>query len=213
MPGLFGHRLHSASAECSTLVPSLDMKILLSDPNVLGCKKLLASLCRVGLEVEILGLFSFVTVRRVTNGIYLSLLAFQCPSVKGSWSCWTPWSHCSATCGGGHYQRTRTCTNPAPSSGEDICIGLHTEEALCNTHPCEGSRFLSLLHLAWMVVGARHICEMFKNKSETPPVRSFSVHSVNVYWAREIQLQYSTATYHVFLYLFTSLCSGQAKPC
>uniref|UniRef100_A0A8C9FR80 Sema domain-containing protein n=1 Tax=Pavo cristatus TaxID=9049 RepID=A0A8C9FR80_PAVCR len=60
-----------------------------------------------------------------------------CP-VKGSWSCWTPWSQCSATCGGGHYQRTRTCTNPAPSSGEDICIGLHTEEALCNTHPCEG---------------------------------------------------------------------------
>ncbi|KAJ7401818.1 semaphorin-5B [Pitangus sulphuratus] len=59
-------------------------------------------------------------------------------TVKGSWSCWTPWSHCSATCGGGHYQRTRTCTNPAPSSGEDICIGLHTEEALCNTHPCEG---------------------------------------------------------------------------
>ncbi|OXB65582.1 hypothetical protein ASZ78_015042, partial [Callipepla squamata] len=47
-------------------------------------------------------------------------------------------SECSATCGGGHYQRTRTCTNPAPSSGEDICIGLHTEEALCNTHPCEG---------------------------------------------------------------------------
>ncbi|KAH0621301.1 hypothetical protein JD844_022440 [Phrynosoma platyrhinos] len=60
-----------------------------------------------------------------------------CP-VKGSWSCWTPWSQCSATCGGGHYQRTRTCTNPAPSNGEDICIGLHTEEALCNTHLCEG---------------------------------------------------------------------------
>ncbi|XP_051479651.1 semaphorin-5B isoform X4 [Apus apus] len=62
----------------------------------------------------------------------------QPAGMKGSWSCWTPWSHCSATCGGGHYQRTRTCTNPAPSSGEDICIGLHTEEALCNTHPCEG---------------------------------------------------------------------------
>lgn len=162
MQGLFVHRLHSASTECSTLIPSLDMKFLLSGPNVLGCKKALASLCRVGLEVEILGLFSFVTVRRVTNGIHLSLLTFQCPSVKGSWSCWTPWSHCSATCGGGHYQRTRTCTNPAPSSGEDICIGLHTEEALCNTHPCEGSQFLSLLHLAWVVVGARHICKMFK---------------------------------------------------
>uniref|UniRef100_A0A803KBF5 Semaphorin 5B n=1 Tax=Xenopus tropicalis TaxID=8364 RepID=A0A803KBF5_XENTR len=60
-----------------------------------------------------------------------------CP-VKGSWSCWSPWTQCSATCGGGHYQRTRTCTNPPPSNGGDICIGLHTEEALCNTYPCEG---------------------------------------------------------------------------
>ncbi|XP_036807640.1 semaphorin-5B-like isoform X1 [Oncorhynchus mykiss] len=60
-----------------------------------------------------------------------------CP-VKGAWSCWASWSHCSATCGGGHYQRTRTCSNPAPANGGDICIGLHTEEALCNTHTCEG---------------------------------------------------------------------------
>ncbi|XP_077129422.1 semaphorin-5B isoform X2 [Ranitomeya variabilis] len=60
-----------------------------------------------------------------------------CP-VKGSWSCWSSWTQCSATCGGGHYQRTRTCTNPVPSNGGDICIGLHTEEALCNTYPCEG---------------------------------------------------------------------------
>lgn len=163
MQCLFVHRLHSASTECSTFVPSLDTKFLLSGPNVLGCKKLLASLGRVDLEGEILGLSSFVTVRGVTKSIYLSLLAFQCPSVKGSWSCWTPWSHCSATCGGGHYQRTRTCTNPAPSSGEDICIGLHTEEALCNTHPCEGSQFSSLLQLAWVVLGARHICKTFKN--------------------------------------------------
>ncbi|KAF7241972.1 Semaphorin-5B [Varanus komodoensis] len=68
---------------------------------------------------------------------YQDCNSHPCP-VKGSWSCWTPWSQCSATCGGGHYQRTRTCTNPAPSNGEDICIGLHTEEALCNTHLCEG---------------------------------------------------------------------------
>ncbi|XP_043918714.1 semaphorin-5B isoform X2 [Protopterus annectens] len=60
-----------------------------------------------------------------------------CP-VKGAWSCWSSWSQCSATCGGGHYQRTRTCSNPPPANGGDICIGLHTEEALCNTHPCEG---------------------------------------------------------------------------
>uniref|UniRef100_A0A4W3JF97 Semaphorin-2A n=1 Tax=Callorhinchus milii TaxID=7868 RepID=A0A4W3JF97_CALMI len=59
-----------------------------------------------------------------------------CP-VKGMWSCWSPWSLCSVSCSGGHYQRTRTCTSPAPTNGGDICIGLHTEEALCNTHSCE----------------------------------------------------------------------------
>ncbi|XP_034720686.1 semaphorin-5B-like [Etheostoma cragini] len=59
-----------------------------------------------------------------------------CP-VSGAWTCWSSWSQCSASCGGGHYQRTRTCSNPPPASGGDICIGLHTEEALCNTHACE----------------------------------------------------------------------------
>lgn len=59
-------------------------------------------------------------------------------SVDGGWSCWSSWSKCSATCGGGHYMRTRSCTNPAPAYGGDICLGLHTEEALCNTQPCPG---------------------------------------------------------------------------
>lgn len=58
-----------------------------------------------------------------------------CP-VDGVWSCWSSWSKCSATCGGGHYMRTRSCTNPAPAYGGDICLGLHTEEALCNTQTC-----------------------------------------------------------------------------
>lgn len=59
-------------------------------------------------------------------------------AVKGAWSCWSTWSQCSVPCGGGHYQRTRSCTNPPPSLRGDICIGLHTEEALCNTHACQG---------------------------------------------------------------------------
>ncbi|XP_034417593.1 LOW QUALITY PROTEIN: semaphorin-5B, partial [Cyclopterus lumpus] len=60
-----------------------------------------------------------------------------CP-VTGSWSCWSSWSQCSVGCGGGHYQRTRSCNSPPPASGGDICLGLHTEEALCNTHTCDG---------------------------------------------------------------------------
>ncbi|MEE6465587.1 hypothetical protein FKM82_006602, partial [Ascaphus truei] len=61
-----------------------------------------------------------------------------CP-VDGGWSCWSSWSKCSATCGGGHYMRTRSCSNPAPANGGDICLGLHTEEALCNTQSCPES--------------------------------------------------------------------------
>lgn len=64
----------------------------------------------------------------------------MCAAVNGAWSCWSSWSQCSSSCGGGHYQRTRTCSSPPPANGGDICIGLHTEEALCNTHPCEGTR-------------------------------------------------------------------------
>ncbi|XP_010728197.2 semaphorin-5B isoform X3 [Larimichthys crocea] len=60
-----------------------------------------------------------------------------CP-VNGAWSCWSSWSQCSVGCGGGHYQRTRSCNSPTPANGGDICIGLHTEEALCNTHTCDG---------------------------------------------------------------------------
>ncbi|XP_031440876.1 semaphorin-5B isoform X1 [Clupea harengus] len=70
-----------------------------------------------------------------------------CP-VNGAWSCWSRWSECSVACGRGHYQRTRTCSSPAPARGGNICIGLHTEEAFCNTHPCDGG------WMAWSVWSA-----------------------------------------------------------
>lgn len=65
-------------------------------------------------------------------------MALMFALVDGSWSCWSSWSKCSVICGGGHYMRTRTCSNPPPAYGGDICLGLHTEEALCNTQPCPG---------------------------------------------------------------------------
>ena len=79
--------------------------------------------------------------------------------VKGAWSCWSSWSQCSVGCGGGHYQRTRSCNSPAPANGGDICIGLHTEEALCNTHTCDGK-----------------VTHKFKNCVMPPPLGILSSH-------------------------------------
>uniref|UniRef100_A0A3P8TRZ0 Semaphorin-2A n=1 Tax=Amphiprion percula TaxID=161767 RepID=A0A3P8TRZ0_AMPPE len=74
------------------------------------------------------------------------------------WGSWETWSSCSQQCSRGFRTRKRSCstaegrTNPSACVGSpveyqdcniqpcpgDICIGLHTEEALCNTHTCEG---------------------------------------------------------------------------
>lgn len=74
-----------------------------------------------------------------SSAVVIWVSSFPYLSVDGSWSCWSPWSKCSVTCGGGHYMRTRTCNNPPPAYGGDICLGLHTEEALCNIQPCPGT--------------------------------------------------------------------------
>lgn len=69
---------------------------------------------------------------------FVLIFVCVCVKVNGAWSCWSSWSQCSVVCGAGHYQRTRSCNSPATANGGDICIGLHTEEALCNTHTCDG---------------------------------------------------------------------------
>lgn len=49
-------------------------------------------------------------------------LLVKCP-VDGSWSRWSVWADCSVTCGRGHKEQTRTCTNPAPRHGGRDCEG------------------------------------------------------------------------------------------
>ncbi|HEY7791402.1 MAG TPA: hypothetical protein VIC33_12855 [Vicinamibacterales bacterium] len=51
-----------------------------------------------------------------------------CP-VDGGWSAW---SSCSVSCGGG--EQTRTCTNPQPANGGQLCSGPSTQA--CNTQAC-----------------------------------------------------------------------------
>ena len=58
--------------------------------------------------------------------------------VNGGWSHFGSYSHCSVSCGGGNYTRSRTCTNPAPQHGGQDCVGSSTETHSCNTNPCPG---------------------------------------------------------------------------
>lgn len=55
--------------------------------------------------------------------------AAACTPVNGGWS---PWSPCSAPCGGG--TQTRTCDNPAPAFGGLNCSGPSVQA--CNTAAC-----------------------------------------------------------------------------
>ncbi|KAK3550975.1 hypothetical protein QTP70_011460 [Hemibagrus guttatus] len=60
----------------------------------------------------------------------------DCP-VDGSWSRWSPWSHCDKSCGGGRSIRTRSCSSPPPKNGGLKCLGEKNQVKPCNTKPCD----------------------------------------------------------------------------
>lgn len=64
--------------------------------------------------------------------------------VNGNYTSWSAWSKCSATCGSGIQERTRTCTHPKPLNGGKNCasLGPTVETQSCNSQPCP-SKFLS----------------------------------------------------------------------
>ncbi|WAR31011.1 HMCN1-like protein [Mya arenaria] len=61
-----------------------------------------------------------------------------CPAFDGGWEVWNDWSNCDVTCGHGHKQRTRTCSNPTPAHGGHNCTGKDAETASCNLEKCPG---------------------------------------------------------------------------
>ena len=49
------------------------------------------------------------------------------------YGCWTEWSDCSATCGGGERTRTGECK---PGTDSSTCTGDGTEREACNPDTC-----------------------------------------------------------------------------
>ena len=55
------------------------------------------------------------------------------------WGTWTNYNTCSATCGGGIQERTRSCQY-GPG-----CPGLDSETMTCSTNPCPGKHMVNCL--------------------------------------------------------------------
>ena len=61
--------------------------------------------------------------------------------VAGIWTSWSLWGQCSATCGGGIKERSRSCTDPAPAHGGATCSGEGNEKQNCSTSACAGESY------------------------------------------------------------------------
>ncbi|XP_052813143.1 semaphorin-5A-like isoform X1 [Mya arenaria] len=54
-----------------------------------------------------------------------------CP-FDGQWALWSTWSTCSGSCGDGVETRNRSCSDPAPAYGGNVCPGHDIETNPCN---------------------------------------------------------------------------------
>ena len=57
-------------------------------------------------------------------------------TVDGGWTSWSNVTSCSASCGFGQVDQTRSCTNPAPVGIGMPCIGDTNRTVDCDLDPC-----------------------------------------------------------------------------
>ena len=57
------------------------------------------------------------------------------------WTSWTPFSPCTANCGGGNQSRSRNCWNAGSDHYVFDCPGNSSDRRSCNTHRCTISNF------------------------------------------------------------------------
>ena len=73
------------------------------------------------------------------------IISFGLFSENATMSDWSPFTTCSASCGGGVKTRNRTC-NGSRFGGKDCsALGPLSEEQPCNVHDCNGGSLFTLL--------------------------------------------------------------------
>ena len=61
---------------------------------------------------------------------------FTISFLDGRWSSWTEWTICSKTCGRGVQNRSRSCSEPAPSHGGLQCDDQRNQVRSCSPDAC-----------------------------------------------------------------------------
>ncbi|XP_070599586.1 A disintegrin and metalloproteinase with thrombospondin motifs 12 [Erythrolamprus reginae] len=60
-------------------------------------------------------------------------------AINGAWGSWSPWSHCTRTCGAGIQAAERHCNNPEPQFRGKYCTGERKRYRMCNVKACQQS--------------------------------------------------------------------------
>ncbi|WAR08197.1 HMCN1-like protein [Mya arenaria] len=72
--------------------------------------------------------------------------------VDGAWSFWSSWGQCDVTCGNGTRSRVRTCDNPAPAHGGNVCPGDRDQTITCIVNQCPDLLTQNIIYfkVGWM---------------------------------------------------------------